>query len=132
VSEDYELRIEGPLPLDIVANLMSALGSVYPNATTIASTRPFADPCVTFRISAEDRVNPQGAKASDTVGLSDAQDGMDLLALSAEGSAWSMPEWIGRLVVPMFKTTIEMFPEAENYLRVSATCGSPTSSDLAA
>lgn len=121
MSEDFDLRIEGPLPIDIVSNLTQALAAVYPNTTTGASARPYGETRVTYTITAHDRENPQPPGITDPTGLTPAQEGMDLLAMSASGTAWTMPEWIGRMVIPMFRSTLEMFPEAENYLEQQFT-----------
>ena len=123
MSDDFKLRIQLPLPLDIAGAVMQAIGKVYPG-TTIRTEDELPGPRhMVFNITADDRENAD-SRLDDLDGdlEADPDDGLtagaQLLSIGDGCAAFTLPDWIQQLLIPLFESAFAEYPTAENYLEI--------------
>lgn len=115
MPEKTEIRIEAPLPLDMVATITRLIGGAYPNAQMAPSGR---QNCLTFVVEAADRV-PEDKVAeflhTFTPEFADETLGEVTYNLDTYGAPLILAQTLREAAL----RTINENPEAENYLEYS-------------
>lgn len=125
MTEPVEIRVDLPLPLDMSAHLMSAIGAVWPN--TMLRADKMASNQLIFVIDPKDRFDglddPSRIQQATLTPIEDESLIGALRNMSSDELAVSLPEILAQTLLELSKGFFEHVPDAknaENYMQFQA------------
>lgn len=119
MTDDVLLRIELPLPLDVVATVTKMAGSVYPGATISTKDPRHLTICIPAKERGR-RGSVKAAKAAKQVSEDPGQEAE--LTNFVDGTvSTTFPREPGLILAECAASYIDAFPDADNYVEQEVT-----------